>query len=95
MAVTKFDFSLNTYDEQGQALKTIKVELASVSDDPAKQQPVVTVIDRDTGFSVNMKLPHADYTSLQKAFEQAYACCDMQAIPKIVLSVMAIFSPAR
>lgn len=94
MAVTKLEFFLNMYDEQEQPVRTIKVELVPVPDDPAKQQPVVTVIDRDTGFSVNMKLPHADYMSLQKAFEQAYACCDMQAIPKIVLSVMAIFSPA-
>lgn len=95
MAVTKFEFFLNMYDEQDQPLRTIKVELAPVSDDPTKQQPVVTVIDRDTGFSVNMKLPHADYVSLQKAFEQAYARCNMQAIPKMILSVMAIFSPAQ
>lgn len=95
MAVTKFDFSLNVYDEQGQPLRSIKVELVPVSNDQTKQQPVIIVTDRDTGFSVNMKLPHADYTSLQKAFDQAYACCDLQAIPKIILSVMAIFSPAR
>lgn len=95
MAVSKFEFSLKMFDEKEVSLRTVKVELASVPDDPAKQQPVVTVIDRDIGFSMNMSLPQADYTNLQEMVERVQKYCDIQTIQKATLSIMAMFSPMR
>lgn len=95
MAVNKFEFLLNVCDEQETPLQTVKLEFASVPDDHAKQQPKVTITDRDTGFSMNVNLPKADYRKLQEAFEDIQKHCDVSTIQKVVLSVLAIFSPNR
>lgn len=95
MAVSKFEFLLNVCDEQATPLRTVKLEFASVPDDHAKQQPKVTITDRDTGFSANIHLPKADYTNLQEAFESIQKHCDVSTIQKVALSVLAIFSSNR
>lgn len=95
MAVNKFEFALKVFDEKEAPLRTVKVELASVPDDHAKQQPKITMTDRDTGFSMHMNLPKADYTNLQEAFEGIQKHCDVPTIQKVMLSVLAIFSPNR
>lgn len=93
MGVTKFELCLNAYDDKEEPLRTVKVELAAV--DQCLQQPLVIMTDRDTGFSLAMKLPQGNYMSLQETFEQLQTHCGLPSIQKAMLAVANIFFSSR
>ena len=88
----KFELSVVLY-ENDQPVRDFRVEFVSVGDN--KHQPVITVNDRETGFSTITKLPVSDYTALRSKLDQLISQLDVNSVEKLARKVTTLLSYIR
>ena len=50
MPAQRFELQFGVYDEKKEPVRNVKIEIVADKEDPNKQEPKVTVTDRNTGF---------------------------------------------
>lgn len=90
--MAEFRFSLGEYDEKG-PVKELTVSFVPVPDSDM-HQPVVTTINRETGFEATVKLPKGKYAGLRERIVKM-AELDPESAGNFAKKVVALLSFIR